>query len=271
MLPGESLVLPTVLALIVAIVGTMVTVPLALTYLRRVRLERPAIGTFNGRDIVILFVFIVGLPLLYLAVPMVVLLVLLGITFTSAISIGLRPLLSPAMVWLVVGLLVGLDIWMANNLLGTVLGWQMFWVTNSVLVVIAAVAISNLYAQGGMRLKHAAWFTLILAVYDVVFTLVWPVTNYLAQRLIGYPMDPSVGFRWGIFNATVGVGDLLVYSLFVILAYKAYGAVAARWSMLVVVIFGVLVPALSPLVLDVLIDARTDLIVPAQTTFGPVA
>lgn len=271
MLPGESLQVPTLLALIVATFGTLAACTLSFAYLRRVRVERPAIGTFNGRDIVILFVFIVGLPLLYLAVPLVWLLIFLGITLSSALAIGLRPLLGPSSVWLVVGTLIGLDVWMARTMLGTVLGWQLFWIVNSVLVVAAAVSISNLYAQGGMRLKHVAWITLVLAVYDVVFTVVWPVTNYLAQRLIGYPLDPSVGFRWGIFNATVGIGDLLVYSLFVILSFKAYGRAAAKIAMVTVVIFGVVVPALSPILFRVLIDARTDLIVPAQTAFGPVA
>lgn len=216
MLPGESPLVPTILALIVATVGVVLTCGLSLVYLRRVRIERPAIGTFNGRDIAILFVFIVGLPLLYTVLPLIVLLVALGVTFVSALTIGLRPVLGPSLVWAVVGVMVGADIWMTRTMLGTVFGWQLFWILNSVVVGAAAISIANLYAQGGMRLKHAAWFTLILAVYDVIFTLIWPVTNRLEQRFLGYPLDPSVGYRVGIFNATVGIGDLLVYALFVI-------------------------------------------------------
>ena len=34
--------------------------------------------------------------------------------------------------------------------------------------------------------------------------------------------------RFGIDNYSVGLGDLLVYSLFLVAAYKAYGAKAAR-------------------------------------------
>jgi len=37
------------------------------------------------------------------------------------------------------------------------------------------------------------------------------------------------------------------------------------------VVFGAVTPALAPLAFRVLIDARTDLLVPAQTAFGPVA
>lgn len=271
MLPGESLKIPTLLTLVVVAVGTLVTCGLSLLYFRRVRVERPAIGTFNGRDFVILFGFIIGLPLLYLAVPLIVVLVLFGITFTAALVIGLRPVLGPSMSWLVVGLLIGLDVWTGRTLLGTIWGWQVFWVVNAVMVIGAAVSVSNLYAQGGMKLKHMVVFTLILAVYDVVFSLIWPVTNFLSQRIIGYPLNPSVGFRWGIFNSTIGIGDLLVYSLFVILSFKAYGPRAARVAMSAVVVFGMIVPPLTPIAFRFLIDARTDILIPAQTVFGPAA
>ncbi len=271
MLPGESLLFPILFELVLAVLGTVLTCGLALGYFTRVRIERPAIGTFNGRDIAFLFVFIVGLPLLYVVLPLTPLLVALGITFTSALSIGLRPLMSPTLTWLTVGVLIGANIWMTQMLLGTVLGWQVFWIENSIIVIAAAVTVANLYVQGGMRVKHIAWFVLVLAIYDAIFTLKWPVTNQLAQRFLGWPLDPSIGFRLGIFNASLGLGDLLAYSLFVIAVYKAYGAAAMRVAFTTAVIFGAVVPALAPLAFRVLVDARTDLIVPAQTAFGPAA
>ncbi len=268
---ATSTTLPTFLALGVAITGTLLTIALSVLYLRRVRMDRPAIGTFNGVDVVVVFGFIVVLPLLYLVMPVTPLLVVLGLTFTSALVFGLRPLLGPARTWLVVGVVVAANIWMGRTMLGTVVGWQLFWIENDLLVVGAAVATANLYVQGGMRLRHVAWFGLVLAVYDAVFTFVWPVTNTLAQRFIGWPFDPSVGFRIGIYNATVGLGDLLIYSLFVIAALKAYGPRAARGAAVISVLCGAVVPALLPLLTDVFIDARTDVIVPAQAAFGPAA
>jgi hypothetical protein len=62
-----------------------------------------------------------------------------------------------------------------------------------------------------------------------------------------------------------------VYSLFTLVAYKAYGRAAAQISMVVTIVFGAVLPALAPLVTEAFLDARTDLIVPAQTIFGPVA
>jgi len=123
MLPGESLTFPVLFELVLAISGTLLTIALALLYLRYVRVERPAIGTFNRRDIAILFVFIVGLPLLYLVLPMGVLLIFLLITFMSALSIGLRPMMGPTATWLIVGFLVGSNVMLAGSMLGTVLGW----------------------------------------------------------------------------------------------------------------------------------------------------
>ncbi|GIG21709.1 hypothetical protein Cch01nite_24330 [Cellulomonas chitinilytica] len=266
-----STTLPTFLALGVAIAGTLLTMALSVLYLRHVRMERPAIGTFNGVDVVVVFGFIVVLPLLYLVLPLTPLLVVLGLTFTSALVFGLRPVLGPAATWIVVGVVIAANIWMGRTMLGTVVGWQLFWIENDLLVVGAAVATANLYVQGGMRLRHVAWFGLVLAVYDAVFTFVWPITNTLAQRFIGWPFDPSVGFRIGIYNATIGLGDLLIYSLFVIAALKAYGPRAARGAAVISVLCGAVVPALLPLITDVFIDARTDVIVPAQAAFGPAA
>jgi hypothetical protein len=233
MLPGDSLIFPVLFQLSLSITGTVITCLLALLYLRRVRLERPTVGRFNGRDVAVLFVFIVGLPLLYLVVPMSALLVFFTITFASALSIGLRPLLAPTPMWLIIGLLVGANIWMTRALLGTVRGWQIFWLENSIVVIAAAVIVANLYVQGGMQLKHVGWFGLILACYDALFSFVWPVTNALTQKFLEYPLNPAIGFRLDIWNAALGMGDLLVYAMFVIAVHKAYGAAATKIAMVI--------------------------------------
>lgn len=111
---------------------------------------------FNGRDIVILFGFIVTLPVLYLFLPPMVLTLFLVITFVSALSIGYRPVLPSIVLWPAIGLLIGTNILVARNLLGTTRGWQLYWGLTSVVVLLAAAAVANLYVQGGMRLRHVA-------------------------------------------------------------------------------------------------------------------
>ncbi|MGI8523111.1 MAG: hypothetical protein ACR2JG_08505 [Geodermatophilaceae bacterium] len=264
-------ILPTVYTLVVALSGSMVVCLGALAYLRRVRLERPAIGTFNRRDIVVVFGFIILLPVIYLTFPLWLITCLLILTFAGALAIGYRPLLTPTQLWLGIGVLLGANLWIGQNMLGTVSGWQLSWIENDIIVVLAAVAVVNLYVQGGMRLRHVAWFALTLAVYDALFIVVVPVTNTLVQGFLGYPLNPSFGMRLGLYNATLGIGDLLIYGLFTIAAFKAYGRQAARIALALVAVFGAITPGFAGLIFESLTDARTDLIVPAQTVFGPIA
>lgn len=254
----------------VAVTGAVLVSLFALFYLRRVRLERPAIGVFNGRDIAVLLVVLALLPVLYVVLSHAVLTTFLAITFTASLSIGYRPVVSPAVLWTGIGLLLGLNIWMTRTILGTVLGWQLYWVETSVIVVLGASAVANLYVQGGMQLRHVARFAGLLAIYDLIFTMVTPLTNELAEDFLGYPLDPSFGFRLGLYNATLGLGDLLMYSLFMIAAFKAYGRSAARIALVLITIFGAVIPATAPLLIN-FVDARADVVVPAQTFFGPAA
>jgi len=76
--------------------------------------------------------------------------------------------------------------------------------------------------------------------------------------------------RFGIDNYGVGLGDLLVYSLFLVAAYKAYGAKAARVAFGLVVFFGAFVTAFIPFLFNFL-DTERDLLVPSQALFGPAA
>ena len=59
----------SLLQLTVSIIATMTVTLGAVAYLRQVRAERPAIGTFNFRDVATLFAFIITLPIIYLALP----------------------------------------------------------------------------------------------------------------------------------------------------------------------------------------------------------
>lgn len=242
----------------------------AVWFLRRYQLDRPAIGVFNRRDVVTLFGFLSVLPILYVVMPRWGLTAFLVLTFVAALAIGYRPVIRQGPLWIGIGLAIGLNIWLARAMLGTVVGWQLYWAETGIVVVLAAAAVANLYAQGGMKLQHVAWFAAILAIYDLLFTLVSPLTAALAEAFIGFPLHPAVGWRLGIFNFTIGLGDLLVYSLYVSVAFKAYGRQAMRIAVVLVAIFGAIAPALAPLLVDFL-DARTDIIVPAQTFFGPAA
>jgi hypothetical protein len=242
----------------------------ALVYFRRVRIERPPIGTFNGRDIIILLAFIVTLPFLYALLPNWLLTCLLVITFASSLFIGYRPVLGATAAWLGIGLLIGLNIWTSHHLMGTTGGWQLWWAELSVLVGLGSIAVANLYVQGGMKLRYVAWLSLGLAGYDIVFATVLPLTDKLVAGYLANPLDPLLGMRFGIDNYGVGLGDLLIYSLFLTASYKAYGARAARVAFGLIVVVGAGVTAFVPFLLNFL-DTQLDLLVPSQAFFGPAA
>ena len=260
----------SIFQLCVAVIGALATSLGALYYLYRVRLERPAIGKFAGRDVAILFVFLAALPAFYLVLPRWGVTSLLTLTFVASLSIGFRPLLSPTVLWLGIGVLIGANIWMGTHMLGYIVGWQVFWAETSFIVLLGAISVANLYVQGGMKLRHVAWFALGLAVYDVIFTIVVPVSNLLVREFVGFPLFPAIGMRIGFDEAIIGLGDLLVYGLFTVAAAKAYGRQAVRLALVLIVVFGAALPALSALLINY-IDARADIVIPAQTWFGPAA
>jgi hypothetical protein len=265
-----SLLQQTLIEFGVIIVGSITVSLGALWYFRRVRMERPPIGTFNGRDVVILMVFVSTLPFLYAILPNFFITCLLVVTFTSSLYIGYRQLLGTAGVWLGIGLLIGLNIWTSHNLIGTVPGWQLWWAELSVLVGLGAVAISNLYVQGGMKLRFVAWLALGLGIYDLIFATILPLTDRLVASYLSHPLDPLLGMRFGIDNFGLGLGDVLIFSMFLIASYKAYGPPAARIAFAMIVLVGGVVTSFVPFLLNFL-DAQLDLLVPAQSFFGPAA
>jgi len=265
-----SVLQQSLLECFVALAAVVLVSTGALYYFRRVRQERPPVGTFNGRDIAILLGLIIALPFLYAVLSGWAITCFLSLTFAAALSIGYGPVFGEARVWLVIGVLLGANIWTSHTMMGSVVGWQMWWVELDILVLAAAIAVSNLYVQGGMKLQHVAWFGLALATYDVCSTLVINVTAQLVEEFIGAPLDPTFGMRFAVNNYGIGIGDLLFYALFVVASYKAYGKVAGRLAFGVMVVFGAAAPSLFPLLHD-LIDFRNDTLVPSQVFFAPAA
>ncbi len=256
----------------VNLISALGTAVIAVIYFRRVRLERPPVGVFNSRDILMVLCLLTSLPFLYLIVPSVVLTGFLILTFSSALYIALRPFLRPRYLWpLIIALLI-INIIVTETLLGTRSGWQLYWVVTDAIVLVAIVGVSNLYVQGGMRLRHVAWFALFLACYDAFFSLVVPLSLQLADRFEGQPLDPSIGFTMGPYSANLGIGDLLVFTLFIVSAYKGFGRRGIVVALLIIAIFGALIPSLSPLIIVAFVRTNNvGIVIPVQTFFGPVA
>ncbi len=260
----------TLIQTAVSMIATAIACWLALIYFRRVRVERPPIGTFNVRDIAILLAIVLLLPFLYAVLPGWAITFFLTWTFAGSLSFGYRQLVRPELLWALIGLLIGANIYESHFMMGTVLGWQVWWIELDIMVIAGVVAVSNLYVQGGMRLNHVVYFVLGLAVYDVFASQVINVTAVLVAKFIGQPLDPMFGMRFQAANYAIGIGDLLVYAVFTVACYKAFGKAAARIAAVVAVIFGAAAPSLFTFGV-VLIDFRGDVQVPAQAFFAPAA
>lgn len=261
----------TVFSIIVEVTGALATAAAALFYFRHVRLQRPPIGVFNARDLCFLLILIVVLPLLYLVLPGEVLTAFLVLTFLSALYIALRPFLSvPKLVPLIVAVLAA-NIVVTSTLLGTQTGWQVYWGLIDVVTLLAAVGVSNLYIQSGLRLRHVAWFAFVLGFYDGFFAFGVPILGRLADAFEGRPLDPSIGFVLGPYNANVGLGDLLIFSLFMVAAYKGFGRRGAIASFIIIGIFGALIPASVPYFFALFVRQGIGIIVPIQMFFGPAS
>ncbi|MEA2195297.1 MAG: hypothetical protein QOG42_1731 [Solirubrobacteraceae bacterium] len=261
----------TVFQIVVAVILSLSGSLIALAYFRNVRLERPPIGAFNARDLSVLAVFIVALPVLYLVLPPGVLTGFLVLTFMSALMIALRPLVSTRVLWIAIPVLLVANLLVTRSMNDISGGLQLYWLLTSLVVMIAAVAIANLYVQGGLQLRHIAWFTLFLAAYDIFFTNVVALTPALAISLQGRPLDPSVGFAANGYNANIGLGDMLVFCMYAIAAYKGFGRRGVLVSLPVIVVFGAIGPSVTPLLVPGLFGTTAAAFVPVMTVFGPAA
>jgi hypothetical protein len=261
----------TLFQAVVVSVGALGTAAAALAYFRGVRLDRPAIGAFNTKDLFILAGFIITLPILYLAVPGPVLTGFLVLTFSSAMGIGLRPILPARSRRALVPALIGSEIVVTYTLLGAPRGLQLYWVLTSAIVLVAAMGVSNLYVQGGLRLRQIAWFAIFLAAYDAFFSTVVPLTPQLAAAFEGRPLNASIGWASGRYSANIGLGDLLVYGLFVTAAYKAFDRRGAIWAFFTIFVFGALAPSVAPMVVSHFDQGAEGVVIPAQLFFGPAA
>jgi hypothetical protein len=147
---------PTTFQILVATIGSLASALLALAYFRRVRLERPPIGTFNPRDLAFLACFIVTLPLLYLIVPPAVLTGFLVVTFLAALVIALRPLVPGRRLAVVVPFVLTSNIILTRAVDDIPHGLQLYWLSTSAIVLVAAVGVANLYVQVGLTLRSIA-------------------------------------------------------------------------------------------------------------------
>jgi hypothetical protein len=205
-------------ALVVAAAATA-SVGISLCYFRRWELRRPALGVFNVFDVAVLVAVIAAAPYLYLALPRWGVSALLGVALLNTFLLAAEPLLRRPIRWTVVTLVLAADIAAAS--LGSP---AIVFAANDVVAVLAVAAVANIWAQAGLAARDVTILACALTLYDVIATIVFPITGQILTRVAGVPFAPLVAWPLGgdaWFG--VGLGDLLIASLVPLVFTKAYG------------------------------------------------
>jgi hypothetical protein len=237
-----------VLVFLVILIHTLAAMLLGWFYFRRYRMNRPPIGVFNLWDVALMMGGILLVPYLYLALPTWVVAGLLGLTALSVSYFCLEPVLSRRwLVWLLVGTLVVANV-AAHRYFGATSA--VFFALNNLLQILIVVGITNLWAQSGLKARDAAILAGALIAYDYLFTSLLPLMDNLFNQLEGLPFAPMVG--WPLPNGqygAIGLGDLLLATVFPQVVRKAYGRGAglAALGLAIVTLAGVMLLLLSGL------------------------
>jgi hypothetical protein len=209
-------------ASLLVVVGFIVSaLVLGWGYFRRYQITRPPLGVLNLWDVGLMVGAIIVMPYLYLALPLWLAAGLLALAFLSVFYVMAEPVLRARWaIWSAVLLLLAADVG-AAQVSGA--GSAVFSAVNDGVLLVAVVGLSNLWAQSGMKARHVALLAGVLAVYDLIATSLLPVTTDLVSRLAGMPFSPMVVWGTGHDRLGIGLGDLLLATVFPLVMRKAFG------------------------------------------------
>lgn len=219
------------LALIIVFTHAVAAVMLGWLYFRRFQMTRPPIGVFNLADVSIMMIAIVLIPFLYLALPTWIVATMLLVGTLSLLYFTLEPILVARWaIWLAALLLVAADVGAAWRF-GT--DSTAFFAVNNLVLIVVIVGATNLWAQSGMKARDATILGAALVVYDFTATSLMPLMTDLITRLAGLPFAPVVAWRVAGQDQWVGIGlgDLLLATVFPLVMRKAYGRTAGIVAM----------------------------------------
>jgi hypothetical protein len=219
---------------LVVLAFAVAAVALSWLYFRRFQVARPPIGAFNLTDVAFIMAGIILVPYLYLLLPLWLVAGLLVLGALSVLYFLWEPVLrARALVWLVTIALIGADLWAALQF-GTT--GNAFFIVNNIVLLAMVVGLSNLWAQSGMRSRDVVILGGFLIFYDLTATWLLPLMDDMMLRLAGLPFSPMVAWAVGTgagSAVSIGLGDLLLASVFPLVMRKAFGRAAGRAAMLV--------------------------------------
>ena len=162
--------------------------------------------------------------------------------------------------WVFALLLIGADVW-TNLRLGATS--TAFFLVNNTVLVLAVVGVTSLWAQGGIKARDVAVLGGVLALYDLIATSLLPLMIDLITRLASIPFAPVVSWGVGPERVVIGLGDLLLATVFPLAMRKAFGRSAGIAAM--AINLGAIAATMAFLQL-----ARLEVAVPLMSGLGPL-
>ncbi len=200
-------------------------------YFRRYQISTPPIGVFNVQDIGVMVLLIILVPLFYLILPFWLTAALLLLVATSILYITWEPLLRARWaIWLTTVTLLVVD--SAAAFLGT--RQNAFFAVNNIVLLMMGVGVTNVWAQSGMKARDTALLGILLALYDFIATVHLPLMGELLARLSDLPLVPLVAWSSGKTMASIGLGDVLMASVFPLVMRKAFGRPAGLVALVLI-------------------------------------
>jgi hypothetical protein len=202
-------------------------------YFRRYTIQRPPLGVMNLWDIALMLGGIILVPYLYLALPRWVVAGLLGLGLLGIVYFTVEPVLPWRWLrWLVVIVLLGLEIGLAW---GAGAQSTLFFAVNNIAQLLAVIGITNLWAQSGLKARDAAILGAVLTLYDFLFTSLLGMMTELFGHLANLPFAPMIAWPAGNDQGwlAIGLGDLLLATVFPLVMRKAFGWSAGLTAMFI--------------------------------------
>src|ERR1039457_1800766 len=189
-----------------------------LFYLTRIRIPRPTIGRFAGSDVIVMSVMLISMSLLYPHLPTIAIASIFGLVFTTILNSTLTAVLGGPRAIMTTALLLGLAIvsWVSHENL-------IMSSASDVVLLACIIGIANTWVQTGASCRHICALVVVLTGYDYLATWVTVLTRVLTERLNGIPLAPILVLPFGKAQIAIGVGDVLVATVWPLVLTKSYG------------------------------------------------
>src|SRR5450631_1646057 len=136
---------PVTISVLVILFLSAVCLGMGWIYFEAVQIQRPPIGVMNRNDVLWIFLLTILIPILYLALPMNVVIVIVVLAAISLAYVTLEPLFrSLVLRWIVVLTLISANL-IATAILGV--SHPVTMAINNLNFIITAIGIANLWAQ----------------------------------------------------------------------------------------------------------------------------